>query len=141
MTKSELLERMKSMGACRPATEYVKNHASDDAQVIWQECYNEQWLMWYSFRVSRVFAVNFARRAAERAKKHSANAYAASYAAAANAANAATTATRAADAANAAYYAANAAYYAAANAANAAYYAREKEVAAQLKRLRAWKVR
>ncbi len=139
MTKAELLEEMRKMGACSPAADYVRAHPSDDAQVIWSECTSHDWMLWYSYRKTPDMVKVWAKKCAERAQKFAnmtpvgslARRYAytaddSAYASAANAAYAAADA--AADAAYACAYAAADAAYAA-------------ERAVQLKSLQAWRVR
>ena len=134
MTKAELLAVMRELGACPPAVAYVTAHSSDDAQAIWRECEDVNWLIWYAGRRAPKDIAEWARKCAERAKRHAAtNANAATYAAAAAAA--------AANADAYATYAAASAHAASAHAASAYDAAYKAERAVQLKSLRAWMVR
>jgi hypothetical protein len=128
MNKTELLEKIDRLGACRPARVYIREHASQDAAQIISTCDRVDWLIWLLGRELRLG--RFVRVCANRAAASSADsayAVAAAAAAAARFADAAAAA-RYADAAAAA--AARSAGYAAARSAGYAAAARSAGYAA-----------
>ena len=65
-TKQDLLCKMKVLGACKGAREYVSGQPdSSSAEEIWHGCTREDWLCWFAFRC--VSAHDFVFSTADRA--------------------------------------------------------------------------
>lgn len=67
MHKRNLQKRMKELGACAEATEWVAAHPSNDAATIWRDCHYVDWLIWFFSRVRPKLAQRFAFACADRA--------------------------------------------------------------------------
>jgi hypothetical protein len=98
-TKTELLAKAASLGACADATLFVEAHDSECAIEIFRSCDREDWLCWLGGRVKPRLAVEYANWCAGRAKECAADAAYYAARAAAGAADAAHYTARAAAAA------------------------------------------
>jgi hypothetical protein len=71
-TKTELVAKMASLGACRPAETFALEHESNSAIEIFLSCDRSDWLCWLGGRLKPALAAEYAKLCASRAPDYNA---------------------------------------------------------------------